>query len=96
MYDAAFPWKERKERKKDKRKPWLDGGGFKELVKARNELCSRKLRGRLGEGERQRLVDVTKEVNGTRQRLKRAYFDQRFLDIQGDLRATWEVLGEPL
>ena len=29
-----------------------------------------------------------------RQRLKRAYFDQRMGEIQGDLRATWEVLNE--
>ena len=29
-----------------------------------------------------------------RRRLKMAYFDQRLGDIEGDLRATWEVLGE--
>ena len=31
-----------------------------------------------------------------RQRLKRAYFDQRLGEINGDLKATWEVLGELL
>ena len=66
------------------------------MVKEKSKLYSRKLRGRLGEQGAQRLVDVTKEINATRQRLKRAYFDQRFLDIQGDMRATWEVLGEAL
>ena len=39
---------------------------------------------------------MTGEVNRTRQRLKRAYFDQRMGEIGGDLRATWEVLGEVL
>ena len=31
-----------------------------------------------------------------RKRLKREYFDQRLEGIKGDLRATWEVLGEVL
>ena len=35
-YDAAFPWKERKKKKKDREKPWLDDGGFKELVKEKS------------------------------------------------------------
>ena len=31
-----------------------------------------------------------------RRRLKREYFDQRLEGIKGDLKATWEVLGEVL
>ena len=31
-----------------------------------------------------------------RKRLKRDYFNQRLEGIKGDLRATWEVLGEVL
>ena len=31
-----------------------------------------------------------------RRRLKREYFDQRLGEIGGDLKATWEVLGEVL
>ena len=27
MYDVAFPWKERKKKKKDRKKPWLDDEG---------------------------------------------------------------------
>jgi hypothetical protein len=44
----------------------------------------------------QGLAEVTKEVNRTRQKLKRAYFSQRLADAMGDARATWEVLGEVL
>ena len=93
---AAFPWADRRKGRKDREKPWLDDEGFKELLREKNELYSRKLKGELGEEGEDRLVDVNREVNRTRRRLKKAYFDQRFKDIQGDLRATWEVLGEVL
>ena len=96
LYDAAFPWKEDKRRRKDREKPWLDDEGFKELVKEKGGLYSRKVRGLLGDQEQARLVEVTREVNRTRQRLKRAYFNQRMGEIGGDLRATWGVLGEIL
>ena len=43
-----------------------------------------------------RLDEVNQEVNILRRRLKRGYFDQRLGEIRGDLRATWEVLGEVL
>ena len=47
----------------------------------------RKIKGLLGKAERQ-LVEVSKEINRTRRRLKREYFDQRMGKIRGDLRAT--------
>ena len=77
-------------------KPWLDDGEFRGLVREKGELYSRKLRGGLDEEGRQRLVEVVREVNRMRRRLKRAYFDQRLGEITGDLRRTWEVLGEAL
>ena len=94
LYDAAFPVMERKRKAKDREKPWLDDEGFKEMVREKGVLYSRKVKVGLGEAEQARLVEVTKEVNRTRQRLKRAYFDQKLGEISGDLRATWEVLGE--
>ena len=94
MYDKVFPWVEDRRSRKDEEKPWLDDGEFKRLVEEKGGLYSRKVRGGLTEEEGARLVEVTKEVNRMRQRLKRAYFDQRMGEIRGDLRATWEVLGE--
>ena len=77
-------------------KPWLDEEGFKGLVREKGELFSRKVRGLLGQEEGQRLVEVSREVNRERRRLKREYFDQRLGEIKGDLKATWGVLGEVL
>ena len=57
------------------------------------EIRFRKVKGVLGEGESERLVEVSREVNRMRRRLKREYFDQRLGEIGGDMRATWEVLG---
>ena len=96
LYDESFPWVEAKKKRRDVEKPWLDDAEFKELVKEKGRLYSRKVKGRLSEEERQRLVEVSREVNRTRRRLKREYFDQRLGEIGGDLRATWEVLGEAL
>ena len=45
LYDSAFPWREDKRRRKDREKPWLEDGGFKELVKENGDLYSRKVRG---------------------------------------------------
>ena len=50
----------------------------------------------LGQEDSERLVEVSREVNRMRRRLKREYFDQRMGEIEGDLRATWGVLGEVL
>ena len=94
LYNSAFPWVERKKKRKDLEKPWLDDDDFKELVREKGMLYSRKVRGTLEVEGQERLAEVTREVNRMRQRLKRAYFGQRMGEIQGDLRATWEVLNE--
>ena len=94
LYDESFPWVEVKRKRRDEEKPWLDDGEFKELVEEKGRLYSRKVRGLLAEGEGGRLVEVSKEVNRLRRKLKREYFDQRLGEISGDMRATWEVLGE--
>ena len=96
MYDEAFPWVQDRRSKRDEEKPWLDDAEFKELVRVKGGLYSRKVKGVLGEGESERLVEVSREVNRMRRRLKREYFDQRLGEIGGDMRATWEVLGEVL
>ena len=96
LYDAAFPWVENKKRRKDVEKPWLDEVEFKELVREKEDLYSRKIRGQLDTEGLERLGKVKSEVNSTRQRLKRAYFAQRIGEVVGDMRATWEVLGEAL
>ena len=76
MYDEEFPWVESKKKRRDEEKPWLDDGEFKELVKEKGELYSGKIRGRLSEGEQRRLVEVCREVNKMRRRLRREYFDR--------------------
>ena len=96
MYDEAFQWAEDKRRRRDVEKPWLDDLEFKGLVEEKGRLYSRKIKGLIEEGEGQRLVEVSKEVNKMRRRLKKEYFDQRMGEIRGDLKATWEVLGEVL
>ena len=94
LYDESFPWVEDRRSKRDVEKPWLDDGEFKELVKEKGVLYSRKVKGKADEGELRRLVEVSREVNKMRRKLKRDYFDQRLGEIDGDMRATWEVLGE--
>ena len=42
----------------DEEKPW-----YKELVKERGSLYSRKLRGEMGMGEGERLAEVTREID---------------------------------
>ena len=96
MYNEAFPWAEKKARKKDLEKPWLDDEDFKALVAEKGELYSLKLKGKLTEPLQERLKTVTKEVNKARQRLKRSYFKRKLEEVKGDLRSTWEVLGEVL
>ena len=92
--DEAFPWVEGRKSRRDEEKPWLDNGGFRELVREKGELYSRKVRGLLDDEGQQRLAGVYREVNAMRRRLKRDYFDRRMGEIAGDLRRTWEVLGE--
>ena len=96
LYDEAFPWVEEKRKKRDVENPWLDDAEFKELVEEKGRLYSRKLKGLLGEEEGQRLVEVNREVNRLRRKLKREYFDQKISELSGDLRAMWGVLGEVL
>ena len=88
MYEEAFPWVEDKRRKRDVEKLWLDDPEFKGLVEEKGQLYSRKLKGLLDEEEERRLVEVNGHVNRLRRRLKRGYFDRRFAEISGDLRAT--------
>ena len=96
LYDESFPWVEDKRSRRDEEKPWLDDVEFKELVKEKGVLYSRKIKGNAGEEECRRLVEVSREVNKMRRKLKREYFDQRLGEIGGDMKATWEVLGEVL
>ena len=96
MYNTAFPLVDKKVGKKDIEKPWLDDDEFKALVVEKGELYSLKLKGKLTEAMQERLVTVTKEVNRVRQRLKRSYFKKKLEEVKGDLRLTWEVLGEVL
>jgi hypothetical protein len=63
---------------------------------SRLSLEKRKFKGQEREEDQERLAKVTKEVNRTRQRLRRAYFSQRLEERVGDARVTWEVLGEVL
>ena len=93
MYDEAFPWVEGKRSRRDEEKPWLDDGEFKELVREKGELYSRKVKGLLDEVGQGRLAEVYREVNRMRRRLKREYFDQRIGEIAGDMKAAWEVMG---
>ena len=41
-------------------------------------------------------MELNREVNRETRRLKREYFKGKLEDTKGDLRATWEVLGEAL
>ena len=96
IYDDSFPWVKDKKKRKDEVKPWLDNADFKVLVREKGKLYLNKIKGRLQEGDLERLAAVTKEVNRVRQRLKRAYFAEKLETARGDLRANWEVLGEVL
>ena len=96
LYDEAFPWAEDRRSKRDEEKPWLDDVELKALVKEKGVLYSRKVRGGLDEEGGHRLAEVSRKVNSMRRKLKRDYFDQRLGEIGGDMRATWEVLGEVL
>jgi hypothetical protein len=83
MYNVTFPVS-------------LNDPGFKVIVREKGELYSRKVKGQEWEGNRERLAEVTKEVNKTRKRLRKAYFSQRIEERVSDARVTWEVLGEVL
>jgi hypothetical protein len=59
-------------------------------------LYSRKVKGWEQEGDHERLAEVTREVNKSRKRLKKAYLSQKLEEVVGDARATWGVLAEVL
>ena len=94
MYDTAFPWVKSKKRKIDIEKPWLDDPEFKELLQEKSKLYSKKIKGELSVEQKAELDNLCKMVNRTRQRLKRAYFHEKIEEAKGDLKTTWEVLGE--
>ena len=96
MYDTAFPWVKVKKNKKDAEKPWLDDPEFKELLQEKSKLYSKKIKGQLSEEQKVELDNLCKLINRTRQRLKRAYFHEKIEEAKGDLKTTWEVLGEVL
>ena len=96
LYDSAFPWVKNKKRGRDIEKPWLDNCELKTLVAEKSKLYSKKVKKGLSQVEDERLAEICREVNKTRRSLKRAYFKERLDDIKGDLRETWQVLGEAL
>ena len=96
MYDKNFPWVENKKNKRDKEKPWLDDLEFKSLIAEKGSLYKKKLQGQLTEDEGHRLLEVNKEVNKMRRALKKTYFQEKLNERIGDLRATWEILGEAM
>jgi hypothetical protein len=85
MPDVDFPVKEDIRKEKDREKPWLNDPEVKVIVREKGELYSRKVKGQEREGDRERLAELTKEVNRTRQRSRRAYFSQRIKESQGHL-----------
>ena len=96
LYNLAFPWAKNKKNRKDEEKPWLDNQELKELIKEKGELYKMKIKNRLGSEGIARLAEVSKQVNTMRKRLKRSYFQEKLEKTKGDLKATWEVLGEAL
>ena len=58
LYDETFPWVEDKRRRRDEEKPWLDDVEFKELVREKEDLYSRKIRGNLEQEGLERLDKV--------------------------------------
>ena len=79
--------------RRNEENPWLDDVGFKDLVREKGELYSRKVKGLLDKEGEGRLVEVYREVNAERS-LKRDYLDQKMGKIAENLGRTWEVLGK--
>ena len=96
LYDTAFPWAKNKKNKKDEEKPWLDNQEFKALVAEKGRLYTLKLKNQLDEAGHEQLAETRKRVNAMRQKLKRSYFREQLERAKGDLKTTWEVLGEAL
>jgi hypothetical protein len=72
MYNVAFPVREDRKKKKDRKKPWLDDPGFKVIVREKGVIYSIKVKGQEREGDRERLAEVTREENRARKRLRKA------------------------
>ena len=96
LYDSAFPWVKNKRKRKDEEKPWLNDHEFKTIVTEKSELYTKKIKFGLNQGEEEKLVVLCREVNKARRRLKRTYFRDKLESINGNLRATWQTLGEAL
>ena len=62
----------------------------------KSALFAKKIKRGIGEADKIRLEEVNREVNRMRRRLKREYFRDKLDEIKGDLKATWDVLGEAL
>ena len=62
LYDESFPWVEDKRSRRDVKKPWLDDVEFKGLVKEKGNLCSRKIRGHLGQTGQERLSQYDPQI----------------------------------
>jgi hypothetical protein len=58
------------------------------MVRKKRVLYSRKVKGWEQEGGHERLAEITREINYTRQRLRKAYFKQKLEETLGDSRAT--------
>ena len=81
IYEGSFLVAQGKRRLDEKL--WLDDPGFKQVVRENGDLYSKKLKGKLAEGEWEKLAKVIREVNSTRQRIKRAHFGQRLNEVMG-------------
>jgi hypothetical protein len=76
IYNKVFPITEDNRRWKDREKPWLDNPRFKAMLREKGELFSRKVRRREQEGDREKLAEVTREVN----QWLRQYNEQQMTD----------------
>ena len=96
MYNENFPQVNTKKCKRDREKPWLDNEEFKNLIEEKGRLYNNKLKGVASEAELSKLKEINKEVNKMRRNLKKQYFQEKLNERIGNLRATWETLGEAL
>ena len=96
LYDSAFPWVKNKSKRKDEEKPWLNDPDFKAQVAKKSQLYSKKIKCGLCPEEEESLSKVCRDINKARRQLKRTYFKEKLEETNGDLRATWQILGEVL
>ena len=96
LYDSAFPWVENKRKRKDEEKPWLDDPGFKAQVVRKSHLYTKKIKCGLSLEEEDILSQLCRDINKARRQLKRTYFKEKLEETNGNLRATWQILGEAI